>query len=312
MIASRIRRGGAAALAATAAVLLLTGCELLAPSSYEVDEWIDTATYVSGSATLTITGDPHGPRELPLGVGGLEDSLGASAVFQDDEGWAVSIVASEEGDDPFMGFTELEVHRAVLGHWVANDGQADCDIKIEQANLSGVEGTASCTGLRWTDAVGDLVMVGSGPRFIEGEPPFDATVTFAARSAPSTVSRTARPTDPPPPLVDLDTAAESARALPTVEEVHVSRDWLDGDSLEVVLEQPATDTAAREVWCDVLLPVNIGPEIAYVGDAEAYWDPPRDCADPEDVPAAYRLVLTNGFQTFDPELEDDDTDGAAE
>jgi hypothetical protein len=47
-----------------------------------------------------------------------------------------------------------------------------------------VRGEASCKGLRWSDAVG-TTMMSLEPAYIEGQPAFDAEITFEATAGPN-------------------------------------------------------------------------------------------------------------------------------
>ena len=52
-----------------------------------------------------------------------------------------------------------------------------CKVELTKSDKTGLAGTATCTDLRWSDAMGGFAQ---GRSFIEGEAPFDATVTFEA------------------------------------------------------------------------------------------------------------------------------------
>jgi hypothetical protein len=64
-----------------------------------------------------------------------------------------------------------------------------------------------------------------------------------------------------------------------------------------VMHPGATDRDARDVWCLLLQ-----PEFGYGGsdsvvcdaaDRRRIWPEPRDCSDPDDVPAAIRVAGPN-------------------
>jgi hypothetical protein len=67
-----------------------------------------------------------------------------------------------------------------------------------------------------------------------------------------------------------------------------------------VMHPGATDRDARDVWC-----LFLQPEFGYGGsdsivcdgaDRRRIWPEPRDCSDPNDVPAAVRLARPNGVR----------------
>ena len=71
-----------------------------------------------------------------------------------------------------------------------------------------------------------------------------------------------------------------------VVEVFVHEDWFNGDSVTVIIVDPASDRDARTVWCTVVEPV-VSPDdfrVAVASD-HVWWNPPTDCADAKDVPA---------------------------
>jgi hypothetical protein len=63
-------------------------------------------------------------------------------------------------------------------HWVLQD-QTRCVVTIEQADASGVEGSATCRGLEWSDYFSSFSAMGF-PEPIVGQTPFDAEITFEA------------------------------------------------------------------------------------------------------------------------------------
>jgi hypothetical protein len=61
-------------------------------------------------------------------------------------------------------------------HWLSSDA-TKCPVKVTKQDASGLTGSASCTGLRWMDAMSSSPLE-PGP--VAGQPPFDVDVTFQA------------------------------------------------------------------------------------------------------------------------------------
>jgi hypothetical protein len=55
--------------------------------------------------------------------------------------------------------------------------------------------------------------------------------------------------------------------------------------VDITLAPAATALDARDVWCDIVIPMG-GSVYTAVTRGNKYWPPPADCSDPSDVPAA--------------------------
>jgi hypothetical protein len=53
-------------------------------------------------------------------------------------------------------------------------------VTVTKADETGLAGTATCKGLRWSDAMSMGFDSSFTPPYIEGEPAFDAEITFEA------------------------------------------------------------------------------------------------------------------------------------
>ena len=181
------QRIAGAALVAVAA-LVVSGCAwlygLAAPYPYPIEPSPGpSAAYTTGKATVTI-GKGAAISLAELTEGGTMDALPrASASFRNAAGWYVRILGAMKGASPYpTSFLTLE-RITDNQHWTTYD-PSRCSVTVTKADATGLSGKASCTGLRWADALS--VGVGSGyePPYIKDQPAFDAEITFEA--APST------------------------------------------------------------------------------------------------------------------------------
>lgn len=188
------RRGtrfGGLAFAAIAAVAV-SGCELLYgltpyPSAIEPDEFAlpsPIAVYPSGRATLTIDGEAPLVLDRVTVPGRLDGSFGSDLVLSNDDGWYVRVSGVMPPGTIYGTGGYVMVDRVVDGsHWTTAD-PSRCIVTVEQADATALRGTASCKGLRWSDAIGSLTM-SLEPSYVEGQGPFDAEITFEASSGPN-------------------------------------------------------------------------------------------------------------------------------
>src|SRR5919108_3014860 len=138
--------------------------------------------YTSGKATIAIDKGPT--IELPTMTEGgtVVPEFGVSASFRNDDGWYLRIMGATTGRETFASTTYLTLDRIVDGeHWTTFD-PGRCKFTITAADASGLVGTASCSGLRWSDAISTGIGETYEPQYID-QPPFDAEIMFEA--APS-------------------------------------------------------------------------------------------------------------------------------
>jgi hypothetical protein len=160
-------------LIATALVLSLVaaGCAFF---DYPEDDFGTAMTqYATGSATVTV-GDERYVLDQVSPSSQLMAGFGAEVYWFNDEGWGLRLMGGSPGSlVPAM----LAIDRVRTTYWTASDYSGRCSIKLDQADAKGVKGTATCTGLRWSDMLrGDARSGG----YVDGEAPFDATIEFEA------------------------------------------------------------------------------------------------------------------------------------
>jgi hypothetical protein len=136
------------------------------------------ATFTTGSATIELAAETLVLDELASG-GAMADELGTRATWTNGDGWYVTFYGfSGAGFGPESGY--LSIDRIFEDqHWIIND-QSRCVTTIERADPTGIAGTAVCRGLKWSDYFSSISGMGF-PVAVEGEPAFDAEITFEAR-----------------------------------------------------------------------------------------------------------------------------------
>jgi hypothetical protein len=130
------------------------------------------AVFKSGSAEVTIDGTRTKLDRL-VGTAAIYGVFGTEAGWTDGKGFYLRYYGPTEdsGDAGFLSFDRIQGG----SHWTSMD--SGCKVELTKSDRTGLAGTATCTDLRWSDAMRGY---GAGPSFIEGEAPFDATVTFEA------------------------------------------------------------------------------------------------------------------------------------
>jgi hypothetical protein len=180
-----VRHRVATLLLGLVAAATLGGCQYLmglnpaVPPDFGMPK--PAATYKSGHATVTMDKQPL----LELGQltegGTMDPSYGASATFRNADGWYVRVMgATQSGTAAYFAPAYLTIDRIVgTQHWTTLDSSR-CVVTVTKADETALAGTATCKGLRWSDALS--VGLGSSfqPPYISGEPAFDAEVTFEA------------------------------------------------------------------------------------------------------------------------------------
>jgi hypothetical protein len=198
-------RGGAIAAVLVGAALVLSGCQyLLMPpfggpilpadpgdfGSFDPGEFgsfdpgeappAPSATYLTGSATVTIDGSPKSLDRLAA-PGSFMDYYGGNAVWTDGAGNYLQVYGARAGGTTFdEGGAFLALERVADGKHLTAADPGRCKLTITAADKTGFAGSASCKALRWSDAIAPVDGVGY-PSYIKDLPPFDAEVTFSAK-----------------------------------------------------------------------------------------------------------------------------------
>jgi hypothetical protein len=175
-------------LGATAAVV--GGCSLLygfnpsVPPDFGMPK--PAAIYKNGHAAVTVGKDPTIElRELSEG-GTMDASFGASATFRNADGWYLRIMGATKGGNSFYMPAYMTLDRIVGSqHWTTFDSSR-CVITVTKADETGLVGTATCKGLRWSDALSGG-MGAFEPPYIKDQAAFDAEITFEAMPSPTQV-----------------------------------------------------------------------------------------------------------------------------
>jgi hypothetical protein len=150
------------------------GCVFLDPPG--ADLGTATTTYGTGRATMTIDGEPIVLDQLAASSQYLA-GFGPEVYWFNDDGWGLRL--SGGGMGPFSP-ASVSIDRVRTTYWSALDYGNACRVTVAQADEKGIKGTATCTGLRWTDMLrGGLGSLGS-LGYVEGEDAFDATIEFTA------------------------------------------------------------------------------------------------------------------------------------
>jgi hypothetical protein len=142
------------------------------------------ATYTRGKATVTIL--TSGRRQLitldRVSPGPhLYTEFGAEVRWLNDDGWALALFAPAQGT-PFGGppSTVWIDHVAGNLHLTTQTfAENRCIIDVTKVDATAISGTATCKGLRWTDALASTTFLNT-PQPVASEPPFDAEIVFEA------------------------------------------------------------------------------------------------------------------------------------
>ena len=165
------RRTVAPLLAGLALSLALSGCALF---DYPEDDFGGVVSrYATGSATVTIGSERHVLDQVAPSSQ-LMAGFGAEVYWFNDDGWGLRLTGGTAGS---MLPAMLSVDWVRTTYWSASDYGGQCNVKLDQADAKLVKGTATCTGLRWSDMLRGDVFDGG---YVEGEAPFDATIEFEA------------------------------------------------------------------------------------------------------------------------------------
>jgi hypothetical protein len=140
-------------------------------------------TFTTGSATIVLSGEGGEPGETLVldelaGGGSLLEDFGLQARWTNGDGWYLSFQSYPDFGFPAES-ASLSIDRIFDGqHWTIYD-QTRCVTTTERSDGTGIAGSATCRGLEWSDFFSSSSGLGF-PDEIEGEPPFDAEITFEA------------------------------------------------------------------------------------------------------------------------------------
>ena len=164
----------------------LAGCQYLFPMYPPIPpgegftQPSPAATYTTGHATVKIAGGPTVELPTLASPGTLGGFAGTMVTFKSGDGWYLRVSDIAVGMTPALGgggFVQLD--RIANGqHWTSFS-PSGCAVITETADVTALRGHADCKGFRWFDAL-VVDMAGPNPPFIEGQKPFDATITFEA------------------------------------------------------------------------------------------------------------------------------------
>jgi hypothetical protein len=147
-----------------------------------------TFTYGKGSATIEITRDgvteTYTLNEVaPSST--YDPMMGAMVTWQNDEGWSVDIFGYDfSGLDGEVSLGSGDVNVRWIhdsDFWTAGTYTSEagnrCVVTIWQMSARKTDGKANCSSIQWADGANQYAYP---PAFIEGEEPFDMSVTFVA------------------------------------------------------------------------------------------------------------------------------------
>jgi hypothetical protein len=128
---------------------------------------------------VTIGSDQHVLDQVSPSSQLMAD-FGAEVYWFSDDGWGLRLSGGTAGS--FMP-ASISIDRVRTTYWSAVDYGGRCKVTLDQVDAKRVKGTATCTGLRWSDMLRGDISTGG---YVEGEAPFDATIEFeAAPAAPA-------------------------------------------------------------------------------------------------------------------------------
>ena len=184
-----MRRGVASAALAMVVALVASGCQFLfgydplAPfPSFDPEAPLPVpspiARYPTGSASIVIDGGETITLDQVREPGNLDATLGADITLANADGWYVRVVAFPGGIGLGSGGYLMLDRITGTEHWTTAD-PSRCVVTVEQADAAGFRGSATCRGLRWSDALGGFAAAPESA-IIDGQEPFDAEITFEA------------------------------------------------------------------------------------------------------------------------------------
>ncbi|MGH2474136.1 MAG: hypothetical protein ACRDIL_02640 [Candidatus Limnocylindrales bacterium] len=163
------------------AVLVAGGCQYLLGLPTDPDFTMPTpeAVYGEGRATVKIGSDPAITLDELARPGTFDPMIGGEVTFRGVDGWSVQVLGAQVGGGFMLQPGWIQLDRIVDGqHWTIAD-PTRCVLTIVAADPFALRGSATCKGLRWSDALGGGAYMPE-PAYIADQPAFDAEITFEA------------------------------------------------------------------------------------------------------------------------------------
>ena len=136
------------------------------------------ATFSKGQATLALSDGSAIVLDRISPGPHLFREFGSNVRWSNADGWYLTVAGAGAAagalGDAYLQLDRIQDHV----HWTSDD-PSRCHVVIQTANAGGLRGTASCSGMRWVDALGGSGFVGP-PSPLPGEAPFDAQISFEA------------------------------------------------------------------------------------------------------------------------------------
>lgn len=133
------------------------------------------ATFTKGTATVTIGGVETVLDKMP-NPGSMYAEYGLDAIWTDGNGLYLRFFGTAGPGTLNPSF--LSIDKIADGrHWTTSD-LTGCKVTVDHADATGIAGSGTCTGMRWTDAMAGYN--GVSLPYVEGEAPFDLAATFQA------------------------------------------------------------------------------------------------------------------------------------
>jgi hypothetical protein len=175
----------AAGLVGLALVSVSTAACALLYSGFDEDfpQPSPIATYSKGTATLTLEDGTKVVLDKLNAGPHVWTVYGSEVRWSGSSGWHVRVGGAGETADYLP--KSISFDRIADGqHWTTFSYDA-CDIDISVADATSLRGTATCEGLRWSDALaigpmGPSGPIGEDPPYVPDQSRFDVTVSFEA------------------------------------------------------------------------------------------------------------------------------------
>ncbi len=182
-------RGAALAICGLLVAFVAGGCELLMGRNGFAPGFVDDfpspspiAAFSTGAATVAITGGETVELNELDKTSGIESMMGSNVRWTNADGWSLRVNGAGMSLPDGVGTTFespafITLDRISDGHHWTTFDPSRCIVTVEQADKSGLRGTATCRGVEWYDALGGESNMMPKPA---EAPKFDAEITFEA------------------------------------------------------------------------------------------------------------------------------------